>query len=218
MNRKKRFAELLVQIKALQLNVDTPFKWTSGWFSPVYCDNRQIYNYPALRKEVVDLLCELITEEFSGDKSTIVFAGVSTAGIAIGVLVADHFNAPYISVRSAAKDHGMKSPIDGVVPVGKKVIVIEDLISTGKSSLEVVRTLQEVGAHVLCVCALFTYGFPVAEKAFADAGMSLYTVSDYTTLLEVGKDQELIQPDHEAMLKEWQQNPSAWRQVNDTID
>ena len=208
MSTSKHFAEKLLQINALQINLQKPYTWASGWNSPVYCDNRKVLSFPYVRDFVKSELANMALEHFPDAD---VIAGVATAGIAIGVMAADLLKLPFIYVRSKPKEHGMGNMIEGVLQPGQKVVVIEDLVSTGKSSLQVVEALRENGAEVVGMCALFTYGFPVAEEAFAKAGVPLYTISSYKALMEVAEEKKLIQPDQLTTLEEWRVDPGNWR-------
>ncbi|MGC4056992.1 MAG: orotate phosphoribosyltransferase [Chitinophagaceae bacterium] len=196
-----------MQIKALQINTQTPFKWASGWNSPVYCDNRKVLSYPFVRDFVKSELANMILEHFP-DADAI--AGVATAGIAHGVLAADLMKLPFLYVRSKPKEHGMGNQIEGVLQPGARVVVVEDLISTGKSSLEVVEVLRANGAEVLGMCGLFTYGFPAADEAFAKANLPLHTISNYTALMELAEDLKIVSPEQREKLAEWRTSPSTW--------
>jgi orotate phosphoribosyltransferase len=207
MSTPKQFAEKLLQIKALQISPSKPYVWASGWNSPVYCDNRKVLSFPYVRDFVKSELANMILEKFPDAE---VIAGVATAGIAHGVMAADLLKLPFIYVRAKPKEHGMGNQIEGVLEKGQKVVVVEDLISTGKSSLQVVDVLREQGAEVLGMCALFTYGFPAADEAFAKAGLPLYTISDYNALMEVCEDQKLIAPDQKETLQQWRVDPGNW--------
>ncbi len=208
MSTPKHFAEKLMQIKALQINLQKPYTWASGWKSPVYCDNRKVLSYPYVRDFVKSELANMILDRFPDAE---VIAGVATAGIAIGVMAADLLKLPFIYVRAKPKEHGMGNQIEGVLEKGQKVVVIEDLISTGKSSLQVVDVLRQEGAEVLGMCGLFTYGFPVADEAFAKAGVPLYTISNYSALMEVGEEQKLTTPEQKATLEQWRVDPGNWQ-------
>ena len=210
MSTPKHFAEKLMQIKALQINLQKPYTWASGWQSPVYCDNRKVLSYPYVRDFVKSELANMILDRFPDAE---VIAGVATAGIAIGVMAADLLKLPFIYVRAKPKEHGMGNQIEGVLEKGQKVVVIEDLISTGKSSLQVVEVLRHEGAEVLGMCGLFTYGFPVADEAFAKAGVPLYTISNYAALMEVGEEQKLTTPEQKATLEQWRLDPGNWKGV-----
>lgn len=207
MSTQKHFAEKLLQIKALQINLQKPYTWASGWHSPVYCDNRKVLSYPYVRDFVKSELANMVLEHYPDAE---VIAGVATAGIAHGVMAADLLKLPFIYVRSKPKEHGMGNQIEGVLQEGQKVVVIEDLISTGKSSLQVVDALRENGAEVLGMCGLFTYGFPVADKAFEDAEVSLHTISNYKALMEVAEEQKLVQPEEKSVLEQWRIDPGNW--------
>lgn len=208
MSTSKYFAEKLLQIKALQINLQQPYTWASGWFSPVYCDNRKVLSFPYVRDFVKSELANMVLEHFPDAD---VIAGVATAGIAHGVMAADLMKLPFIYVRAKPKEHGMGNQIEGVLEKGQKVVVVEDLISTGKSSLQVVDVLREQGAEVLGMVGLFTYGFPVADEAFAKAGLPLYTISNYQALMEVAEEQALVTADQKISLGEWRLDPANWR-------
>ena len=208
MSTQKHFAEKLLQIKALQINLQKPYVWASGWNSPVYCDNRKVLSYPHVRDFVKSELANMVLEQFPDAE---VIAGVATAGIAHGVMAADLLKLPFIYVRSKPKEHGMGNQIEGVLEAGKKVVVIEDLISTGKSSLQVVDVIREQGAEVIGMCGLFTYGFPVADAAFEQAMVPLHTISNYNALMEVAEDQKLIDAEQKQSLEQWRIDPANWR-------
>ena len=203
------FAEKLLQIKALKLNADEPFTWASGWKSPVYCDNRKLLSFPHVRDYVKSELANLILEQF-GDAESI--AGVATAGIPHGALAADLLRLPFIYVRSKPKGHGLGNQIEGVLEPGQKVVVVEDLISTGKSSLEAVEAIRQAGGEVIGLVALFTYGFAAADIAFKEAGVPFHTISNYNALVEVGMKQSIITESQLSQLMEWRESPSTWKQ------
>lgn len=207
MSTQKHFAEKLLQIKALQINLQQPYKWASGWNSPVYCDNRKVLSYPYTRDFVKSELANMILDHFP---EATAIAGVATAGIAHGVLAADLMKLPFLYVRSKPKEHGMGNQIEGVLEVGAKVVVVEDLISTGKSSLEVVDVLRANGAEVLGMCGLFTYGFPAASEAFEKAGVPLQTISNYAALMEVAEELKIVSVEEKEKLAEWRTNPATW--------
>ncbi len=207
MSTQKHFAEKLLQIKALQVNLQKPYVWASGWNSPVYCDNRKVLSYPYVRDFVKSELANMVLEHFPDAE---VIAGVATAGIAHGVMAADLLKLPFVYVRSKPKEHGMGNQIEGVLEPGKKVVVIEDLISTGKSSLQVVDVIREQGGEVVGMCGLFTYGFPVADEAFKKAGVPLFTISNYTALMEVAEEQKLVEPGQKEILEQWRIDPGNW--------
>ncbi len=200
-------SEYLLQIKAIKLNNTLPFTWASGRKSPIYCDNRVTLSFPIIRNFIRQQFVEMISEEF-GDVELI--AGVATGGIAQGALVAQEFGLPFAYVRSEEKKHGMTNMIEGVVSNGQSVVVIEDLVSTGKSSLNAVRALQEAGCNVKGMVAIFTYGLKVAEDAFKTAQVPLFTLTDYNTLIKVAVDKEYIKADDLMSLSEWRENPEQW--------
>lgn len=201
------FAEKLLEVKAIKLQPTEPFTWASGWLSPFYCDNRKTLSYPALRSFVKIELARLIAEEFP--EATAV-AGVATGAIAQGALVADELGLPFAYVRSKAKDHGMQNLIEGTLPEGAKVIVVEDLISTGGSSLKAVEALRAAGFEVVGMVASYTYGFPVAEEAFKNAQVRLVTLTNYEAVCEVALQTGYIKQEHVALLNEWRANPGEW--------
>jgi orotate phosphoribosyltransferase len=204
----QQLAEYLLQIKAIQLSVQNPFTWASGWRSPVYCDNRQILSYPTIRNFVRDQLTHEVRNKFKGAE---VIAGVATGGIPLGALVADQLEIPFIYVRSAAKGHGMQRCVEGHVEAGQKVVMIEDLISSGKSSLQAIEAVrQETNAEVMGLIALFTYGFKVAEDNFAAARVPFSTLSNYETLVSVAIKNGYISSEHEEVLNLWRKDPSHW--------
>lgn len=200
-------AEKLLRISAIKLQPENPFIWASGWNSPIYTDNRKTLSYPEIRSFIKVELCRLIMENF-GEADAI--AGVATGAIAQGALVADTLGLPYVYVRSTPKDHGLENLIEGNLQPGQKVVVIEDLISTGGSSLKAVEAIRAAGCEVVGMAAIFTYGFPVAEKAFRDAGVTLYTLSNYNAMLEAALETNYIKPEDIETLKEWRKDPSVW--------
>lgn len=208
MSTQKHFAEKLMQIKALQINLQQPYTWASGWNSPVYCDNRKVLSYPYVRDFVKSELANMALEHFP---EADVIAGVATAGIPHGTMAADLLKLPFIYVRDKPKAHGMGNQIEGVLEAGQKVVVIEDLVSTGKSSLKAVDAIKAAGGEVIGMCALFTYGFDAATEAFEKANIPLYTISNYTALMDVAEEQKLIQPEEKATLESWRADPANWR-------
>lgn len=208
MSTSKHFAEKLLQIKALQVNLHNPYTWASGWRSPVYCDNRKVLSYPYVRDFVKSELANMILEQYPDAE---VIAGVATAGIAHGVMAADLLKLPFVYVRAEAKKHGMGNQVEGVLHAGQKVVVVEDLISTGKSSLQVVEVLRAMGAEVMGMCGLFTYGFPIADEAFAAAGLPLHTISNYGALMEVAEEQKLVESEDREILAQWRKDPANWQ-------
>lgn len=204
---KRLFAEKLLNVKAIKLQPNNPFTWASGWKSPIYTDNRKTLSFLDLRNFVKIELCRNILEQFPEVEAV---AGVATGAIAQGALVADELGMPFVYVRSKAKDHGMGNLIEGELPAGAKVVVVEDLISTGGSSLKAVDALRAAGYEVIGMVASYTYGFPVAEEAFNNAGVKLVTISDYQHVVEVAAQTGYIKPEEVEILQEWRKNPSEW--------
>lgn len=203
----RQFAEKLLHIQAVKVQPDDPFTWASGWKSPIYCDNRQILSHPHIRDFVKSELANAVLEHF-GEAEAI--AGVATAGIPHGALAADLLRLPFVYVRSAPKAHGMGNQIEGNLSLGAKVVVVEDLVSTGKSSLDAVSALRAAGAEVIGMCALFTYGFDKAAQAFDEAKVPLVTISDYAALIELLASQNKISEQQVALLQSWRQAPESW--------
>ncbi len=203
----KDVAESLLQIKAIKLSPVNYFTWASGWYSPIYCDNRKTLSFPKVRRQICNSFVEMIKQKFPKVE---VIAGVATGAIAHGVLVAEQMNKPFIYVRSEAKNHGMTNRIEGDFKKGDKVVVIEDLISTGGSSLAAVEALRAEGVEVLGMMAIFTYAFPQAAANFEKANCTVYTLSNYPTLVEVANEQNYIKPEEMETLNNWRENPSQW--------
>ncbi|MFA5573621.1 MAG: orotate phosphoribosyltransferase [Brumimicrobium sp.] len=208
-DKATKIAEYLLQIKAVKLQPDTPFHWSSGWKSPIYCDNRKTLSYPAIRTFIRQCFAELILDLY-GKPSMI--AGVATGGIAIGVLVAQELGIPFVYVRSSSKGHGLKNQIEGDITTGDNVVVIEDLISTGGSSLKAVEALRAENLNVKGVLAIFNYGFDVAVDAFKEANCPIHELSNYETLIEVALKQNIISEKEVESLHSWRENPSEWGQ------
>lgn len=209
-NSEKQVAEKLLQIDAVRLNIQDPFTWASGWRSPVYCDNRRILSFPFVRDFIKSEMSNVIFEAFPDAE---MIAGVATGGIPLGALVADQLKLPFCYVRSKAKGYGLGNRIEGYLEPEKKTVVVEDLISTGGSSLDACKALQEAGAEVIGLVAVFTYGFPVATEAFAAAHIPFKTLSNYPALIEEAKDKGLVKEEQMATLKEWRESPATWRQM-----
>lgn len=205
---KKTFASKLLEVKAIKLQPGNPFTWASGWKSPFYCDNRKTLSFPQLRDFVKLELCHAIQENFPEAEAV---AGVATGAIAQGALVADELSLPFAYVRSKPKDHGMENLIEGELQPGAKVVVVEDLISTGGSSLKAVEALRKHGCEVVGMVASYTYGFPVAEEAFAKAGVKLVTLTDYEHVVAQAVETGYISESDIAVINEWRKNPSEWR-------
>ncbi len=198
-------AEALLQISAIKLNPANLFTWASGWRSPIYCDNRKVLSYPVIRTQIRDGFVESIRREYPDAE---VVAGVATGAIAHGVLVAEALGLPFIYVRSAAKGHGLENLIEGEYREGQRVVVIEDLISTGGSSLKAVEALREAGLKVMGMCAIFTYGFAVAGESFAAAGVTLDTLTDYSTLIALAQERGYVGAGDMDALRRWRQDPA----------
>lgn len=205
----KKTAELLLQINAIKLNPNEPFTWASGWKSPIYCDNRVTLSYPPVRNFLKEEIAKLVEKQHGKPD---VIAGVATGAIAIGVLVAQELGVPFIYVRPEPKKHGIKNQIEGHLDKGQNVVVIEDLISTGKSSLNAVKALKENDANVKGMIAIFSYGFDIASENFKEANIELTTLSNYDYLLEQALDNKYINEKELETLKTWSVNPSEWKQ------
>lgn len=206
----KAFSNYLLQIKAIQLSPQNPFTWASGIKSPIYCDNRLVLSYPEVRKLAIDALEELSKQHSQID----VIAGVATAGIPHGAILADHLNLPFIYVRAKAKEHGKQNLIEGAYKSGQKVLVIEDLISTGGSSLEAIKALQSEGLEIAACLALFTYQFKESISRFSDQNIPLGTVTDYSHVLEQALENKSITEKEHVILSEWKNDPSIWYAKN----
>lgn len=203
----KKLAKSLIDIKAVLLRPQEPFTWASGWHSPIYCDNRRILSHPELRAQVAQWLADKAMELYPEAE---VVAGVATGAIAHGVLAADRMQKPFVYVRPKPKDHGTGSQIEGELAPGKKVVVIEDLISTGMSSLAAVKALRDAGAQVLGMVAIFTYGFDLAAQRFEEDKVRLDTLSNYSALVDVASETGYISSAAKTLLHEWRENPSEW--------
>lgn len=207
MTNKKAVAEKLLQIEAIKLSPAQPFTWASGWKSPIYCDNRKVLSFPYIRDFIKSEMCSIIFEKY---ESAELLAGVATAGIAWGAMAADQLKLPYIYVRPKPKEHGLGNQIEGFYQLGQKVIVIEDLISTGKSSLQVVEVLQAAGLKIEGMVSIFNYGFPHAAETFEKAGVPLTSLTDYPTFIELAIEKGVVPPDQQELLNQWRQNPAEW--------
>jgi orotate phosphoribosyltransferase len=206
-NLKKVFALKLLQIKAIKLQPNNPFTWASGWKSPFYCDNRKTLSYPRLRTFVKLEFAHILQEQFSEAEAV---AGVATGAIPQGALVADALNLPFVYVRSKPKNHGLENLIEGELKPGTKVVVLEDLVSTGSSSLKAVEALRKYGCEVIGMVASYTYGFPIAEKAFKDAGVKLYTLTDYDHVVAEALETGYIVDNDVEILHRWRKDPANW--------
>ena len=206
----EQVARILLDVKAVRLRPDEPFTWSSGWKSPIYCDNRVTLSYPEVRTVIKNALVDAIRRHFPAAGA---IAGVATAGIAQGALVADVLNLPYVYVRPEPKKHGMGNQIEGRLEAGQQVVLIEDLISTGGSSLKVVDALRQAGAQVMGMAAIFTYGFPIADQNFAKKGVELVCLSNYETLINEAQQLNYIPAEAAASLAAWRQNPAEWNKA-----
>lgn len=207
MQNERIVAENLLNIGAVKLSPNSPFTWASGWKSPIYCDNRKLLSHPFERDFVKSELCSVIFEKFPEIDA---IAGVATAGIAWGALAADQLKYPFLYVRPKPKDHGLGNQIEGSISEGQKILVVEDLVSTGKSSLDVVEVLRKSGAEVSGMICLFTYSFPEAEAAFKEAKLPLHSLTRYEVLVEAAVQKGIVSGDTVDMLMNWRQNPSVW--------
>ena len=208
---ERAIAEKLLQINAIKLNVDTPFTWASGWKSPIYCDNRKVLSFPFIRDFIKSEMCNMIFQDFGGAE---LLAGVATAGIAWGAMAADQLKLPFVYVRPKAKEHGLGNQIEGFYEKGQKVVVVEDLVSTGKSSLQVVDVLRNAGLDIIGMVSIFTYGFPVAQEAFESAGLAYKSLTNYETLISLATEKGQVRPNDESILLNWRKDPANWKPVH----
>ena len=203
----EKTAELLLQINAIKLNPRNPFTWASGWQSPIYCDNRLILSFPSIRNYVRDEFSKHIEKQFGKPD---VIAGVATGAIGIGILVAESLGLPFVYVRPEPKKHGRQNQVEGFLQKGQNVVIVEDLISTGNSSLLAVEALRAAGANVKGMAAIFTYGFDVAQENFKNANVDLYTLSNYQNLLSLAVAKKYITEQEEETLRDWNSKPATW--------
>ena len=209
-SNEKVVAEKLLQINAIKLNPEHPFTWASGWKSPIYCDNRKVLSFPFIRDFIKSEMCNVIFEQFSEAE---LLAGVATAGIAWGAMAADQLKLPYVYVRPKPKEHGLGNQIEGYFEPGQKTVVIEDLVSTGKSSLEVVDVLRKAGLDVIGMVSIFTYGFPVAEEAFKKAGIAYKSLTNYPVLIDLALEKGLVPDSQGEILLKWRADPANWKGI-----
>ena len=207
MTNEKAVAEKLLQINAIKLSPQEPFTWASGWKSPIYCDNRKILSFPYIRDFIKSEMCSVIFERFPEAE---MLAGVATAGIAWGAMAADQLKLPYIYVRPKPKEHGLGNQIEGFYETGKKVLVIEDLISTGKSSLQVCEVLRGAGLEVTGMISIFTYGFDLADSAFKAASVPYYSLTNYENLIGLAVEKGIVSADQQKTLLNWRNDPANW--------
>ena len=209
MTNHEAIAAKLLQINAIKLSIDEPFTWASGWKSPIYCDNRKALSFPFIREFIKSEMCN---EIFQSYEDADLLAGVATAGIAWGAMAADQLKLPYIYVRPKPKAHGLGNQIEGYYEPGKRVVVVEDLVSTGKSSLEVVEVLRNAGLEVLGMVCIFTYGFDEAQRNFDKYNVNLNALTSYETLIKLATEQKLIPENASEELMKWRRMPEKWRQ------
>ena len=207
MTNEKAVAEKLLQINAIKLSPQQPFTWASGWKSPIYCDNRKALSFPFIRDFIKSELCSVIFEKFPESG---LLAGVATAGIPWGAMTADQLKLPYIYVRPKPKEHGLGNQIEGYYEKGQKVVVIEDLVSTGKSSLQVCKVLKGAGIEVMGLVSIFNYGFSVSENNFSSAGIPCLSLTNYKTLIDLAIEKGIVGPDQQKILLKWSDDPSNW--------
>jgi orotate phosphoribosyltransferase len=210
MTNEKAVAEKLLQVGAVKLNPETPFTWASGWKSPIYCDNRKVLSFPFVRDFIKSELCNVIFEHFP---QADVLAGVATAGIPWGAMAADQLKLPYIYVRPKPKEHGLGNQIEGYYTAGQRVLVIEDLISTGKSSLQVVDVLRNAGMEVAGMVSIFTYGFAIADKAFDQANVPYRSLTNYEHLISLAVEKGQVSAETEKLLLQWRIDPAHWQGI-----
>ncbi len=207
MTNEKAVAEKLLQVQAIKLSPDQPFTWASGWKSPIYCDNRKVLSFPYVRDFIKSELCSVIFEQYP---EATVLAGVATAGIPWGAMAADQLKLPFIYVRPKPKEHGLGNQIEGSLEPGQRVLVIEDLISTGKSSLQVVDVLKAAGAEIVGMISIFNYGFEAATTACDNAGVKTSSLTNYPTMIELAIEKGLVTADTKETLLNWSKDPSNW--------
>ena len=208
MTDAKAVAEKLLQVNAVKLNPEQPFTWASGWKSPIYCDNRRILSFPYIRDFIKSEMCNLVFERFPDAG---LLAGVATAGIAWGAMVADQLKLPYVYVRPKPKEHGLTNQIEGFYEKGQRTVVIEDLISTGKSSVQVAEVLKTAGLEVEGLVSIFTYGFPLATAKFSEASLKWYSLTDYPTLIGLALEKGMVTPGQQEILLKWRDDPANWK-------
>ena len=207
MTNEQAVAEKLLQVKAIRLNVKEPFTWASGWKSPIYCDNRKVLSFPHVREFIKSEMCNVIFDQFPDAE---LLAGVATAGIAWGAMAADQLKLPYIYVRPKPKEHGLGNQIEGFYEQGQKAVVIEDLISTGKSSLQVVEVLRKAGVEVVGMVSIFNYGFDVAKEAFQKAEVEYRSLTNYPTLIHLAIEKHIVEVSEQEVLLKWAEDPAHW--------
>ncbi len=207
MNNRFDIAEKLLQINAIKLSSKAPFTWASGWKSPIYCDNRKVLSFPAIRDFIKSEMCDVVLKSYN---STDIIAGVATAGIPWGAMVADQLKLPFIYVRPKPKEHGLGNQIEGFYEAGKSVVLVEDLISTGKSGLQVAEVLRSAGLQVKGLVSIFNYGFDDARASFAKAGLSFHSLADYESLITKAIEKNIVSEDDQNALLNWRKDPGNW--------
>jgi orotate phosphoribosyltransferase len=207
MSDARVIADKLLQVNAVKLSPDHPFTWASGWKSPIYCDNRKVLSFPFVRDHIKSELCNIIFEKYPDAE---LIAGVATAGIAWGAMAADQLKLPYIYVRPKPKEHGLGNQVEGYFEKGQKTVVVEDLVSTGKSSLEVVKVLRERGLVVQAMVSIFTYRFPIATEAFEKASLPYHSLTDYPSLIALAVEKGLVTEGQQEILLKWREDPGNW--------
>ena len=209
MTNEKAVAEKLLQVGAVKLSPSEPFTWASGWKSPIYCDNRKVLSFPYVRDFIKSEMCNVIFEKF-GEADML--AGVATAGIPWGAMAADQLKLPYIYVRPKPKEHGLGNQIEGAYESSNKILVIEDLISTGKSSLQVVDVLRNAGLQVIGMVSIFNYGFNIADEAFQKANVPFKSLTNYASMIDLAVEKGIVDPSTQDLLMQWRESPSTWNQ------
>ena len=209
MTNEKAVAEKLLQVGAVKLSPAEPFTWASGWKSPIYCDNRKVLSFPYVRDFIKSEMCNVIFEQF-GEADML--AGVATAGIPWGAMAADQLKLPYIYVRPKPKEHGLGNQIEGAYEPTNKILVIEDLISTGKSSLQVVDVLRKAGLQVIGMVSIFNYGFNIADEAFQKANVPFKSLTNYSSMIDLAVEKGIVDPSTQDLLMQWRESPSTWNQ------
>ena len=210
MTNEKAVAEKLLQVNAVKLNLKEPFTWASGWKSPIYCDNRRILSFPFARDYIKSELSNVVFEKFPAAE---LVAGVATAGIAWGAMVADQLKLPYVYVRPKPKEHGLGNQVEGYFEKGQKAVVIEDLVSTGKSSLQVVDVLKSAGVEVIGMVSIFTYDFPVAAEAFKNAELKYRPLTNYPVLIQLAIEKGIVSNEEKEILLKWRNDPANWKGI-----
>ena len=211
MTDARLIAEKLLQVNAVKLNLEQPFTWASGWKSPIYCDSRRILSFPFIRDYIKSELCNVVFEKFPDAE---LIAGVATAGIAWGVMVADQLKLPFVYVRPKPKEHGLENQVEGYFEKDQGTIVVEDLVSTGKSSLQVISALLDQGLKVKGMVSIFTYGFKTAEEAFTKTGVTYYPLTNYNTLVTLAMENGMVSGDQQDILLKWRDDPANWKGIS----